>query len=50
MPQGQLHARLHNIHESDPDLAAKLTRKGIPVVALTEDGDIQQVAEIEHSE
>lgn len=50
MPQGQLHARLHNMHESDPDLAAKLTRKGIPVVALTEDGDIQQVAEIEHSE
>lgn len=50
LPQGQLHARLHHMEESDPELAAKLTRKGIPVVALTEGGEIEQVAEIEHSE
>lgn len=50
LPQGQLHARLHHMDKSDPELAARLTRKGIPVVALTEGGEIEQVAEIEHSE
>lgn len=50
MPTGQLHARLHHMDDVDPELAEKLTRKGIPVVALSEGGDVEQVAEIEHSE
>ena len=41
---------LHHIEDSDSELAENLTRKGIPVVALSEGGEIEQVAEIEHSE
>lgn len=50
IPSGMLHARLNHIHESDPELAANLTKKGIPVVAITENGDYEQIAEIENSE
>jgi hypothetical protein len=50
MPTGQLHARLHHMEDHNPELAANLTKKGIPVVALNEGGELEQVAEIEHSE
>lgn len=44
IPEGALHARKHNI-----DLEG-ITQKGIPVVSESEDGKIEQQAEIEHSE
>lgn len=50
IPSGKLHKELHHIEDSDSELAENLTRKGIPVVALSEGGEIEQVAEIEHSE
>lgn len=49
LPTGKLHKELHHIEESNPELAEELTRKGIPVVAIS-DGAFEQVAEIEHSE
>lgn len=49
LPQGQLHKNLNHITEVNPELG-ELTRKGIPVVALDEGGEIQQVAEIERDE
>lgn len=50
IPSGKLHKELHHIEDSDAELAENLTRKGIPVVTLSEGGEIEQVAEIEHSE
>lgn len=44
IPEGALHARKHNI-ELDG-----ITKKGIPVISEGEGGEIQQQAEIEHSE
>lgn len=44
IPEGALHARKHNI-----DLEG-ITKKGIPVISKSEGGEIQQQAEIEHSE
>lgn len=44
IPEGALHARKHNM-----DIEG-ITKKGIPVISETEDGEIQQQAEIEHSE
>lgn len=44
IPEGALHARKHNM-----DMEG-ITKKGIPVISETEDGEIQQQAEIEHSE
>ena len=34
----------------NPELAEDITRKGIPVVTIDDDGNIQQVAEIERYE
>lgn len=44
IPEGALHARKHNI-----DIEG-ITKKGIPVVSESEDGEIEQHAEIECSE
>lgn len=44
IPEGALHARKHNI---DLD---NVTKKGIPVVSESKDGELVQQAEIEHSE
>lgn len=44
IPDGALHARKHNM-EMDG-----ITQKGIPVVSETEDGKVEQQAEIERSE
>lgn len=49
LPQGKLHKELNHITEINSDLG-DLTRKGIPVVTLNEDGEIEQVAEIERDE
>ena len=49
IPEGMLHARLHHLDKVNPELE-DVTKKGIPVVAVNEDGEIKQIAEIEHSE
>lgn len=46
LPDGELHARKHDIEKYDKDLEGKITKKGIPVV--TNDGT--QTAEIEKEE
>lgn len=50
LPTGKLHKELHHIEDSNPELAEELTRKGIPVVAINEDGNFEEVAEIERDE
>ena len=49
MPAGKLHKELNHINELGEQYE-DLTRKGIPVVTINENNEIQQVAEIEHSE
>lgn len=44
IPEGALHARKHDI-----DIEG-ITKKGIPVISESEGGEIEQQAEIEHSE
>ena len=44
IPEGALHARKHNLDVEG------ITKKGIPVISEDEEGNIQQHAEIEHSE
>lgn len=45
IPEGALHARLHHM-----DNAENLTKRGIPVVAEKEGGELEQQAEIEREE
>lgn len=45
IPEGALHARLHHMENDE-----NITKKGIPVVSEKEGGEIEQQAEIEHSE
>ncbi len=45
IPEGALHARLHHMENAE-----NLTKKGIPVVAEKEDGELEQQAEIEREE
>lgn len=49
LPVGSRHKNLNHLSEINPELG-DLTRKGIPVVALDDGGEIQQVAEIECKE
>ena len=49
MPAGKLHKELNHMQELGEQFE-DLTRKGIPVVTINENNEIQQVAEIEHSE
>lgn len=44
IPEGALHARKHNIDING------ITKKGIPVISETEDGKIEQQAEVEREE
>lgn len=44
IPEGALHARKHHM-----DIEG-ITKKGIPVVSVGKDGELEQQAEIEHSE
>ena len=49
IPEGELHARKHQLEQVDPNLEGQITKKGIPVVANAE-GGIVQTAEIEKEE
>lgn len=49
IPEGALHARKHNLEETNEDLKGNITNKGIPVIS-EEGGKIVQHAEIERHE
>lgn len=49
LPTGKLHKELHHMDQMGEQYE-DLTRKGIPVVTLDENNEIQQVAEIEREE
>jgi hypothetical protein len=50
IPGGKLHGRLHNIKDTNPELAEQITRKGVPVVEFGALGEVTQHAEIETGE
>ena len=49
IPEGARHSRLNHLDEVHDDFE-DVTKKGIPVVTPTEDGDLEQVAEVECGE
>lgn len=49
LPEGKLHAHNHHLENIDERLE-DLTKKGIPIVSVSEDGQISQVAEVEKEE
>ena len=49
IPEGALHAHKNNLEDINPELD-EVTEKGIPVIVTDENGDYQQVAEIEKEE
>ena len=49
IPEGSRHSRLNHLDDVD-DALSDVTKKGIPVVTPTEDGDLEQVAEVECGE
>lgn len=49
IPEGARHSRLNHLDEVRDDFE-DVTKKGIPVVTPTEDGDLEQVAEVECGE
>lgn len=50
LPEGALHARNNHLEDTNSNLVDSVTAKGIPVIAVQENGDIKQVAEIEKNE
>lgn len=50
IPEGALHAHKHHLEQVNEDLKGNITHKGIPVVAVDEDGNIEQQAEVERNE
>ena len=49
IPEGKLHAHKHHLSEFNSELE-DVTKKGIPVITIDADGELQQVAEIEKEE
>lgn len=49
LPEGKLHAHNHHLNDVDERLE-DLTKKGIPIVTVSEDGRLSQVAEVEKEE
>lgn len=47
---GELHARKHNLKELEHLADAEITNKGVPVVTLSEGGEMTQTAEVEKDE
>lgn len=50
LPTGKLHKERHHIESVSPDLEDVITKKGIPVVTMDEEGSLVAVAEIERDE
>jgi hypothetical protein len=49
LPEGKLHAHKHHLDEIDERLE-DITKKGIPIVTVSENGEMSQVAEVEKEE
>jgi hypothetical protein len=49
LPEGKLHAHNHHLEDIDERLE-DLTKKGIPIVSVSENGELSQVAEVEKEE
>ena len=49
LPEGKLHAHNHHLEDVDERLE-DLTKKGIPIVTVSENGELSQVAEVEKEE
>lgn len=49
LPEGKLHAHNHHLEDVDERLE-DLTKKGIPIVTVSETGELSQVAEVEKEE
>lgn len=50
IPEGALHAHKHNLEKINEDLKGNITHKGIPVVSVDDEGNIEQQAEVERNE
>lgn len=50
IPEGALHAEKHNLEKIDENLKGNITHKGIPVVSIDDEGNIEQQAEVERNE
>jgi hypothetical protein len=50
LPTGKLHKERHHIESVSPDLEDVITKKGIPVVTMDENGSLTAIAEIERDE
>lgn len=50
LPTGKLHKERHHIETVSPDLEDIITKKGIPVVTVGENGSLTAIAEIERDE
>lgn len=49
LPEGKLHAHNHHLEDVDERLE-DLTKKGIPIVTVSENGELSQIAEVEKEE
>lgn len=50
IPEGALHAHKHNLENINEDLKGNITHKGIPVVTIDDQGNVEQQAEVERNE
>jgi predicted small metal-binding protein len=41
IPEGALHAHKHNLEKINEDLKGNITHKGIPVVSVDDEGNIE---------
>lgn len=50
IPEGALHKELNHMDKVNPEVDEVITDKGIPIVAVDKDGNIEQIAEVEKEE
>lgn len=50
LPEGALHKNLNHLDDANPEVGEEVTDKGIPVIVTDNEGNIEQVAEIEKEE
>jgi len=50
LPEGALHKNKNHLEAVNPEIGAEVTEKGIPVITTDENGNVEQVAEIEKEE
>lgn len=50
LPEGALHKELNHMEDVNPEVDEVITDKGIPIVAVDENGELEQICEIEREE